>query len=323
MILPSNGKILIIDDNWKEAYPLIQALSKDGISATYYSGDPNYLPDRPLPGVRIIFLDIELGTKAQPPKTKISTVIAILNRLINPQNGPCLILAWTKHENIVPELKRELENKLPVFILSVEKSSCKKTNSETSDFDTDKIIQNINSQLEKSEAFKIFIFWENFIQSAGIDIIRDFSSYCILTEDWNKEFCKIFHALSVAHAGDQLDIEKSNDVIKHALMTFNSAFLEVLDNKVFSYNFLTDIPNIKTIISDPAKPEEKIIIDEDTRSKINNLLLLSKNVNSTFVEPGNVYLCESSTFPLEINNIIKEELESFSNKEHFLVKSNR
>ena len=55
MILPEQGSIVVIDDRPDEALPIIQALSKKGVAATYYQGfDKAKLPDAPLKSVRMV-----------------------------------------------------------------------------------------------------------------------------------------------------------------------------------------------------------------------------------------------------------------------------
>ena len=41
MILPETGTVVVIDENYKEALPIIKALSKSGIATTYYYGTEN------------------------------------------------------------------------------------------------------------------------------------------------------------------------------------------------------------------------------------------------------------------------------------------
>ena len=59
MNISQSGRVVVIDDNKKEAYPLIETLSKKGIPSTYFSSEIEQLPDKPLSGIRIVFLDIE------------------------------------------------------------------------------------------------------------------------------------------------------------------------------------------------------------------------------------------------------------------------
>ena|SRR3990172_11902771 len=133
MNLPENGRVIVVDDKIiEEGLPLIKALSKNGVPVTFFTGISDELPDQPLPDVRIIFLDIVLGTEGQSDKTKISTAVGVINRLIGNDNtyAPYLIIAWTKHEELIEGIKQSLRNNPPVFILDLEKNECKDGNGE-------------------------------------------------------------------------------------------------------------------------------------------------------------------------------------------------
>ena len=77
--LPNNGSIVILDDKYMEAKPLIKLLSKNNKSFRYYDADPENLP---LEGIekeatRLVFLDYNLipGATGRP----IDTIIRYLS----------------------------------------------------------------------------------------------------------------------------------------------------------------------------------------------------------------------------------------------------
>ncbi len=89
MEISNSGRIVIIDDEHNEAFPLMEMLGKEGLPYMYYDGQPNGLPEKPPGGVRFVFLDIELqGMKGQDDKTKASGLIGRLKKIISKQNGP-------------------------------------------------------------------------------------------------------------------------------------------------------------------------------------------------------------------------------------------
>ena len=65
MSLPINGRITIIDDQFDQALPIINVLSKNKQAYTYYSGDLQFLPNQDeVPNdIRLLFLDINLIDK--------------------------------------------------------------------------------------------------------------------------------------------------------------------------------------------------------------------------------------------------------------------
>ena len=102
MIGLQTGRVVVIDDDSKEADPLLKSFSKIGIASTYYSGNVAELPDTPLKGVRLVALDLHLAGDGNGDAREIlSTPLGVLQKLIAPQNGPFVLLAWTKHTNLI------------------------------------------------------------------------------------------------------------------------------------------------------------------------------------------------------------------------------
>ena len=53
-------RVLVIDDRRDEAQGVIDALARDGIGAVYYSQDVRNHPRKPLTGIRLAALDMNL-----------------------------------------------------------------------------------------------------------------------------------------------------------------------------------------------------------------------------------------------------------------------
>ena len=124
MILPNNGKVLIIDDNINEALPLMKMLSKNKVPSMYFDGKVEDFPDEPFTGIRIVFLDLRFSTVTSD-KDVISNVIQILKKLIDNKNGPFILLVWSKHEDEYYPLLCDEINKngiYPEFIIQLTKS---------------------------------------------------------------------------------------------------------------------------------------------------------------------------------------------------------
>jgi hypothetical protein len=93
--LPSDGSVLIIDDNIEEALPLIKLLSKNGIASTYYTGIRDAdLPAQPAQKIRLAFLDIQLipGLSKSNYATNIKK---LLHQIIPDENGPYILIIWS------------------------------------------------------------------------------------------------------------------------------------------------------------------------------------------------------------------------------------
>jgi rRNA processing protein Gar1 len=231
MNIPKNGRIVVIDDEYeKEALPLIEALSKNGVSAMYFTGNQEKLPPEPLSGVRIVFLDIVLaGTEGQDDKTKISTIIGVVSKIIGKDNKSYLIIAWTKHDELIKRLKNNLKENPPIFILNLKKSECKDSRG---NYEISKIEKKLKKELKKAGAFQLFIIWENLVHKSTGKIVNDFSSFYPLDDKWDSNMCGVFQKLARAYAGKQLEDGDTDKLIKDALFTFNGTFLDTLENEI-------------------------------------------------------------------------------------------
>ena len=126
--LPKDGSVVIIDDVIEEALPLIQVLAKKGISSTYYSGTKDSeLPDSPSQKIRLAFIDIQLFP-AGDAKSYTSRIMGILEKLISDDNGPYLLIVWSKHDDVFKaELERQItadktNKRCPILFLCLSKN---------------------------------------------------------------------------------------------------------------------------------------------------------------------------------------------------------
>ena len=75
-MIQRNAEIVIIDDTPDEVASLLKLLNRNGIGYCYYTGiDLEELPETPIEGIRILFLDFVLGTDGQSDKNKISALM--------------------------------------------------------------------------------------------------------------------------------------------------------------------------------------------------------------------------------------------------------
>lgn len=155
IILPENGSVLIIDDQPKQALPIIQALSKKGISATYYRGvDDKELPENPAQSIRMAFVDLQLFQTDNDQHTIATRIVNILKKLIPANNGPYMLLIWSlkKHQYsqaLKNEISQQTNGIVPVCILELEKDRCiKKKGVEFQQLDD--FIENMQGDLSKS-----------------------------------------------------------------------------------------------------------------------------------------------------------------------------
>ena len=128
MVLPKNGSVVIIDNEPKEALPLIQVLARKGVSVTYYKGNDNdSLPENKSQNVRLVFLDLQLIDTSN--EHHISKHIAnLLDQVISPTNGPFILIIWSKnrsrYEDIVLDEIKKHKHLFPSCIIGFNKREC-------------------------------------------------------------------------------------------------------------------------------------------------------------------------------------------------------
>lgn len=310
-VYPENGSIVIVDDQIDEALPLIKILSKTGISFKYFNGKEEELPDDPLDNVRIVFLDIELegmeGVTAD--KTKLSALANVISKIVATKCQPYVIIAWTKHQELVKELINYLKELSPLFTLCIDKSECKNKDGE---FDIDKISEKMNKKIDEFGSFKFFLKWQNISNKSSGEIINDISSIYPFDGKWNNNTNKLLVKLAEAYAGKQ---GYNENVWKYAMLSFNSLFLDIIEKEIFTDSFDTD--KIMDL------PQLQHLDDKNIAGEINKRLHMSIENNNKPV-PGNIY-GSIKNIGVKKNNLIEGlfngNLAQFNEKEILIKKS--
>jgi hypothetical protein len=310
-VYPENGSIVIVDDQIDEALPLMKVLSKNGIPFKYFNGKAEELPDSPLDNVRILFLDIELegmeGVTAD--KTKLSALANVISRIVTTKCQPYVIIAWTKHKELVSSLNGYLKELSPLFPLCIDKSECK---TEKGEFDIDKISKKLIEKVNEFGSFKFFLKWQNISNKSAGKIINDISSIYPFDGKWNNNTNNLLVKLAEAYAGKQVD---KNNVWKYAMLSFNSLFLDIIENDIFTDNLDTN--------KNMDLPQQPNLDDKNIIGEINRRLHISieNNVNPV---PGNIYSSIENMVvdkKILIENIFNGDLNQFKEKENLIEKS--
>lgn len=272
-----NGRVVVVDDQLKEAFPLIKILSQYGTSTHYFDGEVEGLPCKPLESVRVIFLDIELGTAGQDAKSKVAKVISVLRRIIGDRCYPYAIVAWTKHVELIELIKKGLSDKNPpAIMLNMEKTDCL---GEDGELNIETIKSHLHSEFEKLGAFDILVKWENLVHQAAAESVDSSFNYFPFDGDWDEKIKRVLSYLAIAYSGKQGD----ENVIKSSLLSYNGLLLDFLEENI---NESIDIfPELE--LFDPSKVQ----IEPSLKGTINSYLLVSKEIEAK-IKPGNLYLDE-------------------------------
>lgn len=284
-----DSRVLIIDDSREEVIKLIDLLNREGISYNYYSGtNKSELPSKPLSRVRFVFLDFVLGNDGQSDKTKISVLIANLKKLISRNNGPYVILTWTKNDTPDGDLIDLLKNELmkcdaipnPLDIIRLEKTD--------SYNNILKIKKTIDINFQKTNIFNILLDWELNSFSAGTDVLNTIFDLVEINNDldfkkYSKETIKQieFYLTQIAKGayGSNITEEEITARVQNSL---SMLLKDNIERKVDS----------QTIAKEIGKKLHKHIkskISSKKSASINDIFLLMKNSLSKS-SPGNIYL---------------------------------
>jgi hypothetical protein len=166
MNLLKTSPIVIIDDETTEALPVMRALGRLGVGCTYIPGDKlEQLPVPPISGVRLVFMDMQLGTLGT--SRQVGTQAAnVFYRSINANDIPIVIVLWTKHEEHVEEFKTALYEFEPKFRAGtiIEKMEKPQLSEEIND---EAVKINIKSIISKYPPLKFIWTWEQLVYDAA------------------------------------------------------------------------------------------------------------------------------------------------------------
>ena len=297
---PENGAVVIVDDRIEEALPLMNALSKMDIAYKYFTGKQDELPATPLKNVRILFLDIELeGMQGvTEDKTKLSALANVISRIISKNCSPYIIIAWTKHDELVKELDKYLSKIKPLFILAIDKSKCKRKKNNNI-FDVFEISKQLKEKINDFGVFQFFLKWQNISNASSIELINDVASIFPFDNQWNDNTGNILKMLAEAYAGNQVN----NNHEKFAMLTFNNLFLDIMEKNIVSSpgqsQFICNSGNAGNV--------------DDIKGELNRRLHISPECNKKTL-PGNIYLYDDlkELITLDNSEMVKDMLNNVS-----------
>lgn len=263
MQLSSAGRIAIIDDKYAEAEPLIRSLGKQGVPYVYYSGNVELLPDAPVKGIRFMFLDIELaGMEGQSNKNKASALTAILKKIIAPDNGPYVVVFWTTHDEVILQLKENLDasNISPVCYVEAEKQKFIGT-----DCDIAALAEHLGETLKDIGAFWLYVEWENILNESAKDFVNRFSQHAPRGAGWSDDTARLFYRLYKARV-EKNDLVDELQKFRCACHLMNRSFLDDLQSKTDRHLHL---PEGLSLSGGGAT------LDDEVNAKLNSSLFLT------------------------------------------------
>lgn len=241
-VLPSGGSIVVIDDSFAEASPLIQLLSKENKAYRYFDGEGSSLPsDGKFETTRLIFLDYNL-TSGTTGSNNISTIVSNLNRLIDKNNGPYFIFLWSKNQNDANEFVQELDRYIADFphlrphkVKAIEKLNYFEQAEDMWQFISDKqeeLRTEIQTAIAELALLEFFSKWENQVVLASQRLISKVADTVNCSEESEDSVAKILvHHLAKINLEQSIKSVEDSDIAAAAYQTLNTVFATYLNHK--------------------------------------------------------------------------------------------
>jgi len=169
-------KIVAIDDNKSHLDALMQGLQEFRIPAhpILYQRD-DVTPHEPIGHVRIIFSDLHLlGSDEQNKKKHFGVIETLLGELISAENGPYVLILWTRFPGQAKELLAHLEERLvarkrPVTVMPINKKTYIRAQGTFKNFDGFK--EHLSKSINQNPQVAALIDWEmRVLTAAGVAI---------------------------------------------------------------------------------------------------------------------------------------------------------
>ena len=269
MIADYNLNVVVFDDEYNEAKPLIEALNYERIPNVFINlGDERN--DRKLQNIRIIFADLVFGTQVLGDNTIEPIKTRILDN-ISDDNGPFILVAWSKHLDLAKTLEEkilQIKRNFKFLTITLDKNDYfeiendKYVLKEGMNFNT--IRQDIISKIEKLKHLKLFLEWEGDVKKSISKVLNNFLSDINDTEKVNKEIS----ATIKYTMGKQKDLSDT-DKFKAFYKTMNTVLGDSMEinpeNKADKYTALFNSLNFETFSSDEkAKINAEILFEQIT-----------------------------------------------------------
>ncbi|MCM1935266.1 hypothetical protein NCY59_07555 [Acinetobacter radioresistens] len=314
MVLPGNGRIIVVDDQIEQALPLIKYLSINKLPFKYFSGELGDLPeiDNGFDDIRIIFLDLNLQDNRIPERPHFAKLKSVLNRIINKVTHPYLLVAWTRHEDHLKELNDYvfdnslgMDQKKPFHIICANKISffdLDGTEQPESDYKDLKVT--LEEQLSQFSELECLFKWENLIHRITNEISSDFFPPDIDYSQWAEKTRSTLNTFAIASIGRHYDSSDVSTKVNAAFEVINQLFMDKLETAFYSENHTLDL-------SSSTK------VDDKYKMYINKKLITGTPLKQDVKYPGSVV----SYVDDELKIKIFDKIFLCDFKKHFLVKN--
>lgn len=162
------ARVCVIDDEPKEYLKLIHALSQIGLGCLHIDGTKfEELPTTPVKGLRLVFVDMHLGTAGDAVQIAAHTA-NVFARVVAQDGGPVVVVFWTKHADYVDAFKESLFGRWNGFLGRVVFSRMNKPGA-SEEIELDKLTQELKTILDGHHPLQLVWEWEQAAHDAATE----------------------------------------------------------------------------------------------------------------------------------------------------------
>ena len=247
MTIPQNGRVVIIDDNWEEAKPIVKVLGRKAIPVLYYSGIED-CPSNPLDDVRIVFLDLRLLPGTSEALESIRAAYSVFERLISEKNGPCFLILWSKHpEDNVPFLeliKKHKPSIMPNWHTLINKNDFIKPKGKKGWVEkpdaSDRLQTLLVGAVSSHKALQTLVLWEAGMHQSASGVVKELCSLAPKGADADRQLMALIAAIGEAGMGKKFFKAPTNQQITEVFSVLTEMSMDIMEtNSVPSGHTLT------------------------------------------------------------------------------------
>lgn len=298
MISLTGSRVIVVDDEEKDALPILKAFAQRGIPAAYFDGNPNELPpeNQSLTGVRLAILDMDLLGGGTDEKSKASALVSLLATVLSRNNGPYAVLIWTNYPHLRDYFERYLFSSShvpkPIFIVMITKVDYKKPDGS---FDFPQLSKRIQEALSEFSPLQFLLAWEEKCFMSSTEVTNTLSNLATnnnITEPenwrsiWKSQILKLMYAMAKEAYGEKID---KDSVLNGFYGSLNPLHTDRMESNtgVLSRIFGQHSDEILQASEDCGI---------ESKAKINTMLHLAFE-NLDFFSAGNIYMFSTNRNP--------------------------
>lgn len=191
-----SAEAIIVDNTEQELSEIHQKLGSIKLPAIPYLYSVDEEPERLNPGVRFCFLDIHILEGAGADNlSNYSAMQEFLSGVLSADNGPYIVVAWTKDKNIFEEFKayltdpdRMAECPRPIDVVCVDK------------FNPVEAPAVIDAVINQNPEFKALLDWERTVRQSAARTIDALYAVSYTTETEMNQIMKALGHSSIGHS---------------------------------------------------------------------------------------------------------------------------